>query len=107
MTTQAPRGATPPGSGGEFLKTLPSSGKEGWRAERRGGSDRASSQHPRQISRVALGAQVIGPYFVIKSAFAGSQVLGKLFARAASDIQCGLQNPAFQLFNGPRGGHAL
>ena len=31
------RRATPPESGGELLKVLPSSGEEGWRAERRGG----------------------------------------------------------------------
>ena len=31
------RRATPPESGGELLKTLPSSDEEGWRAERRGG----------------------------------------------------------------------
>ncbi|MGA2987494.1 MAG: hypothetical protein ABSG32_27195, partial [Terriglobia bacterium] len=32
------QGATPPESGGELLKTLPSSDEEGWRAERRGGA---------------------------------------------------------------------
>jgi len=34
------QGATPPESGGELLKTLPSSDEEGWRAERRGGADK-------------------------------------------------------------------
>ena len=33
------QGATPPESGGELLKTLPSSDEEGWRAERRGGAE--------------------------------------------------------------------
>ena len=39
------RGATPPESGGELLKTLPSSDEEGWRAVRRGGADSASAKH--------------------------------------------------------------
>jgi hypothetical protein len=33
--------ATPPESGGELLKMLPSSDEEGWRAERRGGAEQA------------------------------------------------------------------
>jgi hypothetical protein len=41
------QGATPPESGGELLKTLPSSDEEGWRAERRGGADSASAKRHR------------------------------------------------------------
>jgi len=33
------RRATPPESGGELFKPLPSSDEEGWRAERRGGAE--------------------------------------------------------------------
>ena len=43
----AAQGATPPESGGELLKTLPSSDEEGWRAERRGGADSASAKRHR------------------------------------------------------------
>jgi len=38
------RRATHPESGGEWLKTLPSSDEEGWRVERRGGADSASAE---------------------------------------------------------------
>jgi hypothetical protein len=41
------QGATPPESGGELLKTLPSSDEEGWRAERRGGADSAGAKRHR------------------------------------------------------------
>ena len=36
--------ATPPESGGELLKRLPSSDEEGWRFERRGGCNRGTSK---------------------------------------------------------------
>jgi len=41
------QGATPPESGGELSKTLPSSDEEGWRAERRGGADKGTKGYRR------------------------------------------------------------
>jgi hypothetical protein len=49
------QGATPPESGGELLKTLPSSDEEGWRAERRG----ARISH--QFRRFSLGGGAFKP----------------------------------------------
>jgi hypothetical protein len=45
------RRATPPESGGELLKTLPSSDEGGWPAERRGGGDSASAKCHRVLPR--------------------------------------------------------
>jgi hypothetical protein len=53
--------ATPPESGGELRKKLPSSVEEGWRAKRRGGADK-------QIKMVVL--MMIPPHNYSASCFA-------------------------------------
>jgi len=49
------QGATPPESGGELLKTHPSSYEEGWRAERRAGAEQALRGVPKEKSSRPTG----------------------------------------------------
>jgi hypothetical protein len=68
------QGATPPDSGGEFLKTVSSSVEEGWRAGCRGGAEEGNYQRclviggAEQTAEKLESAVILSPFAVILSA---------------------------------------